>query len=325
MNPNTVTAILLIVLVASGFGVIALGVISAFFRPNVVQDRISRYVDIMAEENVGRPSSHNRRDQFSRFRYDLNRALSILASEETQLKLLSANWPISVTEYILLRFFSTGLGFLIGWAISRSIFGGIVVGAVVYLIPGIFLYRSIYQRQRKFQDQLIDVLILIRGAVQAGYSMLQSLDVVVSELPAPASEEFGRVQREVQLGLTLSQALENLSERMESDDLNLVVTAIIINNQVGGNLTTMLTAVTETIRNRIYLFGEVRALTSYARYTSYLLTLLPFLTALIIYFLNPVYFEKGLKSPASQLILGLAFVAMIVGNMWLRRIAKIEV
>ncbi|MEJ5201630.1 MAG: type II secretion system F family protein, partial [Anaerolineales bacterium] len=148
---------------------------------------------------------------------------------------------------------------------------------------------------------------------------------VVSELPAPASEEFDRVKREIQLGLPLGQALLNLSTRMESDDLHMVVTAVIINNQVGGNLSTMLTAVTETIRARIQLFGEVRALTSYARYTSTFLTLLPLITALIIYFINPTYFDKAFTSPITQTIFAVAGINVILGNIWLRRIARVRV
>ena len=112
---------------------------------------------------------------------------------------------------------------------------------------------------------------------------------------------------------------------MESDDLSMVVTAIIINNQVGGNLTVMLTAVTETIRSRIFLLREVRALTSYARYASYLLSFLPIFAALLIYFLNPHYFEGSLDSPITRTIFIAAAIGVLIGNIWLRRIARIKV
>ena len=196
---------------------------------------------------------------------------------------------------------------------------------IILFAPRIFLQQSVFQRQRKFQDQLVDVLVLIKGAVQAGFSLLQSLDVVIKEMPAPAGEEFFRVKREVQFGIPLGQSLENLSLRMESDDLRMVVTAIIINNQVGGSLSLMLTAVTETIRNRIALMGEVRALTSYARYASYLLTLLPVITALIVMLLSPDYFSGVFYNPITIILFLVALLGIILGNIWLRRLAHINV
>ena len=219
----------------------------------------------------------------------------------------------------------TLVGLALGWWISSSVFGGIGLAILLYIAPSIILTRSVELRRIRFQNQLLDGLVLIRGAVQSGYSLLQSLDLVQKEMAAPASEEFGRVVREVQLGLPLNVALLNLSARMENDDLYMVVTSIIINLQVGGNLTTMLTAVTDTIRARIFLFGEIRALTSYARYAGLLLTLLPFLTGLVIFLLNPTYFEDIPNSIISQAILGIAVILLILGNIWMRRIMKIKV
>ena len=121
----------------------------------------------------------------------------------------------------------------------------------------------------------MDVLILMTGAVRAGYSLPQAIEVVSKEMKAPVSEEFRRVRHEIGLGLSLSQALNNLVARMENDDLYLVVTAININSQVGGNIVTMLEAVTSTIRDRIRLIQEVRVLTAQQRFGSYLLTFLP--------------------------------------------------
>jgi tight adherence protein B len=144
-------------------------------------------------------------------------------------------------------------------------------------------------------------------------------------MAAPASEEFERVIREVQVGLPLNQALLNLSARTKNDDLYMVVTAIIINLQVGGNLTTMLTSVTNTIRSRIYLFGEIRSLTAYARYAGLLLTIIPFITGLIIFFINPTYFDKVPQSIISQLLLCGAHVLLVIGNIWLRRLVKIKI
>jgi tight adherence protein B len=240
-------------------------------------------------------------------------------------KIASANWDITVTEYNLVRIFGALLFFLIGTLALQNILSGIGLAALFFATPGFLLYRSVLRRQKQFQDQLLDSLTLIKGAIQAGYSFLQSLNVVVDEMAPPTSDEFRRARREVELGLPLNQALTNMANRMESDDLYLVVTAIIINMQVGGNLSMILDTVTDTIRNRIYLLGEVRSLTAYARYASYLLSALPFITVVALAVISPSYIEVLLSPGITRVILIYAVISLILGNIWLRRLSKIDV
>jgi tight adherence protein B len=313
---------LFILSVASGLGVILVG-IGFFLIPSNTQSRLNQFVDSsnFVEVSAGQP----RDDQWIGFRQRVNNALSFVSSSSLRVKLASAHWQMTDHEYILLQALGTLLGFMVGWWITQSIIGGVGLAILMYVLPGIMLTRSVEVRRQKFANQLLDALVLIRGAIQSGYSLLQSLDLVQKEMAAPASEEFERVIREVQLGLPLNQALMNLSARMKNDDLYMVVTAIIINLQVGGNLTTMLTSVTNTIRSRIYLFGEIRSLTAYARYAGILLTLIPFITGLIIFFINPTYFDKVPQSIISQMILCAAGVLLVIGNIWMRRLIKIKV
>jgi tight adherence protein B len=178
-----------------------------------------------------------------------------------------------------------------------------------------------------FSRQLVDVLVLMTGAVRAGYSLPQAIEVVSKELKAPASEEFRRVRHEIGLGLSLSQALTNLVARMENDDLYLAVTAININSQVGGNIVTMLEAVTETIRERVRLFAEIRVLTSQQRFGSYLLTFLPIAMVAALLFINPTYMMRLFRPPEPVLLcipIG-AVIMVIFGNIAVRRLAKIDV
>jgi tight adherence protein B len=129
----------------------------------------------------------------------------------------------------------------------------------------------------------------------------------------------------VGLGLPLSQALSNLSERMQNDDLDLVVTAININAQVGGNLTTMLAAVTETIRDRVRLLSEIRVITAQQRYTGFVLTLLPVIVGGVLFVLNPTYMS-GLFEPGAFLCIPIgAIIGILLGNIVIRRMTKIDV
>jgi tight adherence protein B len=170
----------------------------------------------------------------------------------------------------------------------------------------------------------VDVLVMITGAVRAGFSLLQAMEVVVQEIGNPASEEFRRVLQEVGLGRPLSAALENLSMRMNNRDLNLLITAINIQYQVGGNLTTMLTAVTETIRERIRLYSEARALTSQQRMSSYIISLLPIMVGAAMFVLNPEYM-LGLFNRDYWYIPVIAGTMMLVGFILVQRMVKLDI
>jgi len=293
------------------------------------QKRISRFV-VSSEgddnqDSTSQKSLSHRDQNIGKFRDWINKTLSNLTSEKLEIKLSSAFWAITDTEYILIRVFAAVAGFLIGWLVFSHFLGGIFLAAIAIMVPPILLDRAIAKRQDKFQNQLLDVLILIKGAVQAGYGLMQALDLAVKEIPAPASEEFGRILHETRLGISLEDALTNLAERMESDDLQIVVTAIIINSQIGGNLSTVLESAISTIRDRMHLLGEIRSLTSYARYVGNFLTLMPFITGLIIFIMSPSYFDTVETSVITQIFLGVAFIGVILGNIWIRRLTQIRV
>ena len=263
--------------------------------------------------------------KFEGLRGRFNQALAVFSTDDLRLKIASAYWPISDIEFISLRILLVIFGFIVGWVIPQNIIGGLGLGILFYLIPGFILERAIIKRRRLFQEQLLDFLILIKGAIIAGYSLPQALDMAVKEIPPPTCEEFAQVLREVKFGYSLEQALQNLTNRMQSDDLQIVVTAIMLNTQMGGNLSTVLEATIETIRERIHLLGEIRSLTSYSRFVGALVTLLPFITGLIVFLINPDFFETAKTSIISQIILLLALIGVILGNFLIRRIMNVRV
>lgn len=298
------------------FGSSVKGRISDFVRPDVSEGIIPTNIDGVPEVLATR---------FQKFRSWLNKILIGLSSEQLQVKISSAYWPITDVEFIVVRILAAVLGLAVGWMAMGSILAGIFLGILMIFLPPVVLERSIIQRQNKFHNQLMDVLIMIKGAVQAGYSLPQSLDLAVKEMPSPSSEEFNRVLREVRFGFPLEQALTNLSERMENDDLHIVITAIIINSQVGGNLSTVLESTIETIRDRMQLSSEVRSLTSYARYVGNFLSFLPFLAGIAIFLLTPDYFKSVTNSLIVQIIFTAALIGIVLGNIWIRKIATIKV
>jgi tight adherence protein B len=316
-----VLAIVIIILIA--YGLVIYGLHDVFFAGQDMGSRLATYVTLPEETNQPQ-SGKRRRAGLVRFRLRINNMLSGLASEKLNLQLISANWPITETEFVLIRIAGVIVAFGLGMLISKMIVSGIGLAVIAYFVPDLLLRRAISQRQLNFGKQLVDVLILMTGAVRAGYSLPQAIEVVTKELKPPASEEFRRVRHEIGLGLSLSQALTNLVARMENDDLYLVVTAININSQVGGNIVTMLEAVTETIRQRVRLFSEVRVLTAQQRFGSYILTFLPVAMAAALFFINPEYMMRLFQPQILCIPIG-AVIMVIVGNIAVRRLAKIEV
>ena len=317
----TLTIIEIFVLLAIGLSL--LGLTRALASGDGMHDRIHAYAAIPQE--VPRRERGRKRAQLARLRIRLNALLSSFSSEKVSMQLMQANLHVSVTEFILMRLGLAFTGLLLGWLVSQSLLPGVGLAMIAYLIPELYLRRRISKRQIRFEKQLIDVLVLINGAVRAGFSLLQALEIVMREMKPPASEEFKRVVHEVGLGLTLPQALANLAGRMQNDDLNLMVTSIEIHYQVGGNLATMLSAVTETIRERIRLFGEVRVITTQQRYTGYLLSVLPFIIGALLFIMNPEYMTQ-LFNPGPYICIPFgAIIGIILGHFAIQRIARIEI
>jgi tight adherence protein B len=208
-----------------------------------------------------------------------------------------------------------------------------VIGAVVgFLLPRFWLNRRRAARLRAFNGQLADTITLIANALRAGSSFLQAVELVVRETRPPISTEFGRVIREVNLGLPFDQALENMLRRVRSDDLELMVTAISIQHQVGGNLAEILDSIAFTIRERVRIKGEIRTLTAQQRLSGYVVGFLPFGLTGILFLIAPTFMQPMFRKPpeilglpAGVIVLSIAGVAMLTGFMLIRRIVDIEV
>src|SRR4051812_40629963 len=187
-------------------------------------------------------------------------------------------------------------------------------------------------RLKKFNSQLPDTITLIANALRAGSSFLQAIELVVRESQPPISIEFGRVIREVNLGLAFDTALENMVRRVKSDDLELMATAISIQHTVGGNLAEILDSIAFTIRERVRIKGEIRTLTAQQRMSGYVVGFLPIGLAGFLFiaapgFMGPMFDPRvnvgGL--PAGIIILAIGGFSMFMGFMFIRKIVDIEV
>ncbi len=209
----------------------------------------------------------------------------------------------------------------------------LLVGAAVgFFLPRIWLGRRRASRLNAFNKQLPDTITLIANALRAGSSFLQAIEMVVRESTPPVTVEFGRVIREVNLGLAFDVALENMVRRVRSDDLELLATAITIQHQVGGNLAEILDSIAFTIRERVRIKGEIRTLTAQQRMSGYVVAGMPLVLMGILFVIAPGFtkpmFENPpglLGLPAGIVVLCIGGFFMLIGFILIRRIVAIEV
>jgi tight adherence protein B len=239
--------------------------------------------------------------------------------------LIQANLKITAIEYALIILALAGLGVLLGFVISGHPASMLLTGVSGGFIPPIFVTWRKGKRRHLFAQQLPEALSQLASSLRSGYSLLQSLDVVTKQIPWPASEEFIRVVREVQLGQSLNAALFHLSERITSDDMVMVISSINIHQQVGGNLSEVLDTVAETLRERMRIKREVEVLTAQQRISGYVLVGLPIALGGVLLIINPEY-EMRLFTPGLTLCIPFgAGLSMIVGYFLMRRIVDIDI
>lgn len=243
-------------------------------------------------------------------------------------ELARADLKLKTGEYVALIIISSLFSGMFGY-----FFGGgsfiFAVGAAIFgvYIPRFYLRFKQGARLSTFNDQLPDMLNLMVNGLRTGFSALQAMEAVARELPEPISEEFRRVVQEIQLGVPMEAALENLQRRIPSDDLDLAVTAINIQREVGGNLAEILDIISYTIRERVRIQGEVRAITAQMKYSGRFLSLLPIFLGLALWGLNRDYIGQFFLEPRTCGIamLTTAGLMLLFGYAALNRLADIEI
>jgi tight adherence protein B len=246
--------------------------------------------------------------------------------------LARADLPLKASEFSLIVLTAGGLGFAIGALRVGSVLGpvqgpvaGLALGTVFGAVPIFYLRMKVAQRQRAFTAQLPDVLTLLVGSLRAGHGLAQALDTLVEEVQPPAKVEFARVMRAVGLGMPVQGALRDMAERVGSDDLDLIITAITAQYEMGGNLAETLETIGATVRDRINLLREIRVLTAQQRYTGYVLAVLPVVSGVLLFVLNPRYMG-GLFEPGWVRLLPVTAIGLqLVGFLIMRRIVDIDV
>lgn len=244
-----------------------------------------------------------------------------------QIQLTRAHLLLKPEEFITINLVIFTVAFLVvlmlmgtsNWPLAMSI------GIIGWFSPMFFIKSKVKKRIKHLNDQLGDAVVLISNSLKAGYSFFQAMDMVAREMNGPIAEEFSLLQKEINLGLTTEKALENLATRVLSDDLELLITAVMIQRQSGGNLAEVLDNISSTIRDRVKIKGEIRTITAQGRLSGMVISLLPVILAVLIYFINPEQITILFTNPLGIMLLVVSAIMELIGVFFINKIVKIEV
>jgi tight adherence protein B len=240
-------------------------------------------------------------------------------------QLAKADLKLRTSEFFMIQLgcvLALGLLFLLRFGVSWQPLAAAVAG---YFAPGFYVRYRQRKRIKAFNNQLGDTLTLLSNALKAGYSFAQAIDTVSKNAVPPISDEFSRAVREMNLGGSVEEALQNMLRRIDSPDFDLVVTAVSIHRTVGGNLAEILDNISHTIRERIRIKGEISTLTAQARASGQIITFLPIVLAVFMYFVTPSYFKPMTENFVGWILIAVAGFMIFLGNLIISRIVAIEV
>lgn len=240
--------------------------------------------------------------------------------------ILQAGLDWTVSSFLLISCVLGVLGFVAVMMVAyQPLLLALVVGAVAATLPALYLQRQRSRRLARMEKQLPEALDLVTRALRAGHSFASGVQMIGDEMAEPIAGEFRMVADEVNFGVSLQQALTNLSERVPLTDLRYFVVSVLIQRDSGGNLTEVLGNLSRLIRDRLKLLARVRVLSSEGRLSAWILGLMPFALAALMNVFNPEFMAPLWTDPIGQTVLKYMLVVMLVGVVLLRKIVKIRV
>jgi tight adherence protein B len=245
--------------------------------------------------------------------------------DRVKLEVAQAGLRLRPSEYVGVIAISTLLFPALGLVLTRNWFvlGALALGG--FCLPQGMVKVLQSQRKLRFASQLPDALILVASSIRSGYSFLRAIQVVADQMPQPISEEFSRIIKETNLGGTLEVSFRNVLKRIPSYDLDLVITAVLIQMQVGGNLADILDTIAETIRERVKLQREISALTAEGRISGVICFLMPVFLGVVMTLLNPDYMAPLYTEPVGRAMIVGALILQLLGGLIIKKMLSVDV
>lgn len=323
----------LVIVLGFVFGAVVLlgwGISTAIAKPRqMVKDRLKDFMDQTnradaAQMKAGKGDVPEKKKEniFS----GIDKALETRTFVQKMiLEFQKADLKLRYSEYIGIYILATLIPGIIGAFITGSITGFLMLAIPGLVFPRMYVRFRQMQRIKHIDNQLVDALMLISNSLKSGYSFQQGLELCAEESPEPISSEFRRVLMETNLGMQMDEALDNMNERVPSEDLDLVTTAVKIQRQIGGNLSEILDRIVHTIRERIRIKGEISTLTAQGKLQGIILTLLPPGLTIGIYMMDPAFMRPLFFTMMGKMLLGVAIVLQIFGAIMIKKIVDIKV
>jgi len=270
----------------------------------------------------------------------IDKDTAVKKDEKPKEKIASAIAKISIADKITKYLYQAGLPlrieeftgiYLVVFIISLAlviygkIYFGFLLVVVSLIIPLFWVSSARRKRLRVFNEQLGDALILMANSLKAGFSFLQAMDLVGKEMPAPLGNEFSKVMNEVQLGVPVEIAMDNLVKQIASDDLDMVVTAVLIQRQVGGNLAEVLQKIATTIKERARIRGEIKTLTAQGKISGLIIGMLPIVLAVVLTVINPDYISVLISDPIGPFLIVGGIASQLLGVFFIKKVVTIDV
>lgn len=232
--------------------------------------------------------------------------------------------PLYGAEFMAVMLIAMVLVYLAAWPFVGAWWGrsGCALAAAALCV--FYLEYRIRNRRELFHRQLGDVLLMMANAMRSGFSFLQAVEIVSQDMKPPVSEEFGRMMHEVRLGVSTEDALENLSQRVKSDDLDLIITAVLIQRQVGGNLAQIFDTISATINDRLRMRREIDTITAQGKLSGLVLGLMPVGLAALTMLVNPGYLESVMESEIGRIAFCVGLISEVIGLLFIRKIVNIK-
>ena len=232
---------------------------------------------------------------------------------------------VPLKRLILLDVLSPLVCGLLGFLFTRALWGTLAAMAGGFFVPLAVIKQLVSARRKKFAAQLVDGLMLLSSSLKAGLSLTQAFETLVEEMPAPISQEFGLVVRQMRMGVSIEEAMSMLKKRMRVDELDMIITAMLVSKETGGDLTVTFSKVIYTIQERNKLFGRVAALCVQAKMQGVIMSILPIVFGLFVYKVNPGFFDIFLKDKFGRMLLVYAAISEVLGIIFIAKLSRVDV
>jgi tight adherence protein B len=242
-----------------------------------------------------------------------------------EIALARSGLPLKPEEYVMFQWILVIVCGGLFVALTGNWFTIVIGSTLGFLFPKWYVRKKERDRVAKFNEELPDMITTIIGSLRAGFSFPQALKTVIEEAASPIKDEMDSVLKEMQYGRSLEASFNDLKERMPSEDLDLMIQAILIQRQVGGNLASVLDKIVETIRDRTKIHRQIQTLTAQGRLSGIVIGLLPIILGFVIYLIQPTYIGTLFHHPIGIILLMAGVISGIIGFIMIKKITTIEV